>query len=138
RVEVVAPLGHCRPWSITKFFSALDVGLRPIIACRYFVMPTTSSVFVRDAHRLARNDLFLRCALGRSAGHVVGWKGLGEHAVHPVGPTAVVLDDLINDLGHGSLLILMGGGAAAGFLDQRQWRRWRSLPKNAAVRYRVL
>src|SRR3984893_15785822 len=84
--------------------SALDVGLGSIIAGRHFVVPTTILVLVRDARRVSPNDLFFRCALRPSAGHVVGREGLGEHPIDPVGPTAVMFDDLIGDLGHVSLL----------------------------------
>src|SRR6266702_2544601 len=44
--------------------SALDVGLGSIVACRHFVVPAAILVLVRDARRVSRHDLFLRCALG--------------------------------------------------------------------------
>src|SRR6266568_2177001 len=80
--------------------SALDVGLGSIIAWRHFVVPTAVLVLVLDAGRDPRYDLFLGRALGRLAGQVVGREGLGEHPIDAVGPTAVVLDDFIGDLGH--------------------------------------
>src|SRR6266567_5314559 len=82
------------------FRSALDVGLGPIIAWRHFVVPTAVLVLVLDAGRVPRYDLFLGRALRRSAGQVVGREGLGEHPIDAVGPTAVVLDDFIGNLGH--------------------------------------
>ena len=44
-----------------KIPSALDVGLGSITAWRRFVVPTTILVFVRNAHRVSRNELLLRC-----------------------------------------------------------------------------
>src|SRR6202030_3838755 len=87
--------------------SALDVGLGSVTSPRHFVVPSAILVLVRDARRVSRDDLLLRRALGRFACHVVGREGLGEPPIDPIGPTAVVLDDLICDLGHASLLTLM-------------------------------
>src|ERR1700704_2347584 len=92
--------------------STLDVGLGSIVAGRHFVVPATILVLVRDARRFSGHDLFLRRALRRPAGHVVGGKGLGEDPVHPIGPTAVMLDDLIGDLGHLSLLTPMNASSS--------------------------
>src|SRR5262249_48101432 len=86
-------LASCNP-------SALDVGLGPIGARRPFVVPTTILVLVRDGRALSRHDLFLGRAFRRLAREVVGGEGLGEYPVDPVGPAAVVLDDLVGDLGH--------------------------------------
>src|SRR2546430_2568323 len=96
-----------RPSLANEGTSALDVGLGSIVACRHFIVPATILVLIRDVRRVSWDDLFLRCALRRSAGHVVGRKGLGEPPINPVRPTAVMFDDLIGDLGHASLLMLV-------------------------------
>src|SRR5258705_4080264 len=83
---------------------AFDVGLGSVTAWRHFIVPATILVLVRDAGRLSRNHLLLRCALRRFASQVVGREGLGEHGTHAVSPTAVMFDDLIGDLAHLSLL----------------------------------
>jgi hypothetical protein len=49
--------------------------------------------------------LFAGGAFRGFAGEVVRREGLGEDAVDLVGPAAVVLDDMIGDLGHGSRLV---------------------------------
>src|SRR4051794_35987493 len=69
-------------------------------------MPKTILVFIGDASRLARNDLFSRCTLRGSARHVVTGERLGEHPTDAVSPAAVMFDDLICDLGHVWLLAM--------------------------------
>src|ERR1700704_2969139 len=87
--------------------SALDVGLWAIVAARDFIVPTAVLVLVGDAGRDAGDDLFPGGALGRLARQVMGLEGLGVDPIDPVRPPAVMLDDLIGDLGHVSLLALM-------------------------------
>src|ERR1700734_1175658 len=99
--------------------SALDVGLRPVGAGGQLLVPPPVGVFPRDGPGFARYVLFAGGALRRLAGEVVGREGLGEDAVDLVGPAAVVLDDMVGDLGHGSrltdagfVLIIAPDGAA--------------------------
>src|ERR1700704_2055854 len=87
--------------------SALDVGLGTIGAFRDLAVPLTLVVLIRDAGRAARHLLLAGGALRRPAGQVVRGISLGEHPVDPVGPAAVMLDDLIGDLGHVSLLVVV-------------------------------
>src|SRR6266516_3512675 len=63
-------------------------------------MPVPILVFVGNARCISRDNLFARSALRRAAGHVVARERLGEHAVYPIGPAAVMLDDFIGDLRH--------------------------------------
>ena len=70
-----------------KIPSALDVGLGSITAWRRFVVPTTILVFVRNAHRVSRNELLLRCVIRRSASQVMRREGLGEHPIDLIDPT---------------------------------------------------
>src|SRR5580700_3703663 len=84
--------------------SALDVGFRPIGACGQLLVPPAVGVFPRDGSGFSRHMLFAGGAFRGLAGEVVGREGLGEDAVDLVGPAAVVLDDMIGDLGHGSRL----------------------------------
>ena len=95
--------------SLEQRFLALDVGLGPIATWRRFVVPTTTFVFVRNIRCVSRNDLLVRRAIRRLASQVMRWKGFGKHPVDAIGPTTVMLDNLVNNLGHISLLMLMGG-----------------------------
>src|SRR5580704_2268281 len=85
--------------------SALDVGLRPIIAGRNLVMPKTVLVFIGDTPGLSANDLFPCRSFRGFARHVVRPEGFGEHAIDPVSPAAVVFDDFVRDLAHLTLPI---------------------------------
>src|SRR4051794_19369567 len=84
--------------------SALDVRLGPIAASREFVVPATVLVLPGDARGLARHDLLPCRAFRSSVGLIVGGEGLGEDVAHLVGPSAVMFDDLVADLGHEWLL----------------------------------
>src|SRR3954470_992272 len=84
--------------------SALDVRLGPIAASREFGVPATVLVLPGDARGLARHDLLPCRAFRRSVGLIVAGEGLGEDVAHLVGPSAVVFDDLVADLGHEWLL----------------------------------
>src|SRR5215213_8287957 len=84
--------------------SALDVRLGPIAASREFVVPATVLVLPGDARGLARHDLLPCRAFRSSVGLIMGGEGLGEDVAHLVGPSAVMFDDLVADLGHEWLL----------------------------------
>src|SRR3954470_19920719 len=84
--------------------SALDVRLGPIAPSREFVVPATVLVLPGDARGLARHDLLPCRAFRCSVGIIVGGEGLGEDVAHLVGPSAVMFDDLVADLGHEWLL----------------------------------
>ncbi len=83
---------------------ALDVGLGPIAAWRLFFAPTTIFAFVRNIRRNSWNELLLRCTFRCLASQVMRRKSFGIHPVDSIGLTTVVLDNFVNDLGHGSLL----------------------------------
>src|SRR3954452_21627126 len=84
--------------------SVLDVRLGSIAASREFVVPATVLVLPGDARGLARHDLLPCRAFRCSVGIIVGGEGLGEDVAHLVGPSAVMFDDLVADLGHEWLL----------------------------------
>src|ERR1700686_4997663 len=81
-------------------YSTFDIGFRPIVAGRTFLMPTTLAVFVRDGRRISRNYLFSRSSLRRLSSGIVRRKGFRKCLAGPIGPTAVVLNDFICDLSH--------------------------------------
>ena len=58
-----------------------------------------------------------RSAALRSARCVVARERLGENPIDPVGPASVVFDDLIGNLSHEWLLVLLGRLAAGGGQD---------------------
>src|SRR3954452_19525669 len=80
--------------------SVLDVRLGSIAASREFVVPATVLVLLGDARGLARHDLLPCRAFRCSVGIIVGGEGLGEDVAHLVGPSAIMFDDLVADLGH--------------------------------------
>src|SRR3954452_5646824 len=84
--------------------SVLDVRLGSIAASREFVVPATVLVLPGDARGLARHDLLSCRAFRCSVGLIMGGEGLGEDVAHLVGPSAVMFDDLVADLGHEWLL----------------------------------
>src|SRR3954454_22974559 len=84
--------------------SSLDVRLGPIAASREFAVPATVLVLPGDARGLARHELLPCRAFRCSVGIIVGGEGLGEDVAHLVGPSAVMFDDLVADLGHEWLL----------------------------------
>jgi hypothetical protein len=92
---------------LLKIPSALDVGLGSITPWRRFVVPTTILVFVRDARRVSRDDLLLRCAFCSTISQVMGREGFGEHPINPISPPTIMFDDLIDDPSHLSLLTLL-------------------------------
>ena len=61
RWVTVDPRNPCSAGLRLKIPSALDVGLGSITPWRRFVVPTTILVFVRNARRVSRNELLLRC-----------------------------------------------------------------------------
>src|SRR5215213_5661443 len=61
-------------------------------------------VLVGDARGFSRHTLSPSRALRRIACLVVRREGLREDPVSPISPTAVVLDNLVGDRGHVSLL----------------------------------
>src|SRR5258707_7765854 len=89
------------------FPSSLDISIGSISAGRQFVVPTPIVVFVRDGCRLPGDDLFPRRALRSRTGQVVARKWFREHPIDAIGPTPIVFDDLVGDLGHGWLLTLI-------------------------------
>ena len=61
-------------------------------------MPTTILVFVRNARRISRKDLLLRCAICRFASQAMRREGFGEHPIDLIGPTTVMFDNRIDYL----------------------------------------
>src|SRR5215470_9430975 len=63
-------------------------------------MPTAIAIFVGNASRLTGDTLLARGLFRCPVSFRVSRKGLREHAVDAIGPSAIVLDNLIDDLGH--------------------------------------
>ena len=85
--------------------SSLYRRVRPILAVCQLLVPMAALVFVGNAGGLARNELLPRGTFRGLAGEVVGREGLGEDAISAVSPAAVMLDDLVSDLVHRSILV---------------------------------
>src|SRR5262249_53090641 len=110
RARLVSPCGYHQDdcTSCSRFKpSVLDAGLGPIIARRDFLVPATVLVLVRDTGCLPGDQLLPRGTLGRFMGSRVRRKSFGVHPVDPVGPSPIMLDDLVRDFGHVVLLTLI-------------------------------
>src|SRR5437764_5966227 len=99
--------------------SALYFDVGPIVAARYFLMPVAARVFPGNGAGFARHVLFRGGALRCVPGRFVRRKCFGKRAVDLISPAAVVLDDAINDLGHGA-------GFPPGYVSQAY--AWQGVP----------
>src|SRR5579862_1780483 len=72
-------------------------------------MPVAVSVFPGNGGGISRDVLLSGSTLGGAARRVVGRESLGKDAIDPIGPSAVMFDDLIRNFGHVSLLRVFGG-----------------------------
>src|SRR5262249_532609 len=95
-----ASLGPCADETLPRRSSTLDVGLGPIGTGGDFVVPAALLVFPGNRGGLARKNLLAGGALGRFSGLIVSGECFRERAIDPVGPSSIVLDDLVSDLGH--------------------------------------
>jgi len=57
------------------------------VPLRKRTLPTTILVFLRNARRVSRNELLLRCVIRRSASQVMRREGFGEHPIDLIDPT---------------------------------------------------
>src|SRR5262249_22525648 len=81
--------------------SAGDLGLRPVGAVGELLVHHALGVLIDDAVGVAGDALLPRGPAGGGEGGVVAREGLGIAALDPIGPAAVVLDDLILQVRHG-------------------------------------
>ena len=91
------------PHIFAKTLSAVHLGFRPVLAIRDFLVPATVLVLPGDPDILARRSLFARSPVRGRAGRRVTGEGLGIDSVGPLGPAAIVLDDVVDDLAHDAL-----------------------------------
>ena len=66
----------------------LDVGLGPVLAGRYFIVPFALRILVADELGFARDLLLRRDRVGGTLGRVPGLERLGIDAIQPIGTTA--------------------------------------------------
>jgi hypothetical protein len=92
--------------SMARLTLHFDVG--PVVAARYFLMPFAAWVFPGNGAGSARYVLFLAHSLPPAPGRLMRWECFGKCAVDLIGPAAVVLDNAINDLGHGAGFLSAG------------------------------
>src|SRR6202012_5799055 len=71
-----------------------------IVAARELLMPLARGVFVLDLAGFAGNALLGRGPRGGLVGRLPRREPLGKNVADLIGPTAVVLDDLVGDVGH--------------------------------------
>src|SRR6185312_14655520 len=88
--------GRPRPGSLLT----LHLGVGAVVALVQLLMPDAAFVFPADRRLVAGDALLAGGAAGGRLGGVVAAIGLGIDAVDPVGPAAVVLDELVDDLDH--------------------------------------
>src|SRR5262245_60989316 len=80
----------------------LHIRLRPVGPLGLFLLPFSPIVLVEDGGVLAGDALLAGGKFRGPSGGVMAGKGLGVGSANAVGPAAVVLDDLVGQLRHGS------------------------------------
>src|ERR1700733_8617550 len=90
-------------WRLATLPLVLDIGLRTGRAGGGFGMPLAVGGLVFDRLGAARHALLGGGAFGGGKGLGMGRKAFRKHAVHGVGPAAVMLDDLVSHMAHGEL-----------------------------------
>src|SRR6185312_11677083 len=102
---------HCSWHGAARLRRVLDVGVGPVAAGRRLDMPAALLVLVFDDLGVARHHLLGRRDFRRAARLLMRREGLGIDALDPVGPAAVVLDDLVGDVAHGWPSEVAGAGS---------------------------
>src|SRR5450432_2493653 len=83
--------------------AVFDIGLGAVRACSGLGVPFAVRGLVLDRLGTPRRPLFARRPLGGRQRRSVAGKALRKHTVDGVGPTAVMLNDLVGDVGHREL-----------------------------------
>src|SRR5712691_4887062 len=78
----------------------LDIGLGTVAASGRFGVPFAVGGLIFDRLGTAGHALFGGGALGSAKRCGMGRERLRKHAIHGVGPAAVMLNDLVGDVGH--------------------------------------
>lgn len=94
---------------------ALHLGLWAVCAGRRFIVPAALLVFIQDVCGLTRKDLLCSSTLGCLTRRVMAGERLRECAVDAIGPSAIMLDDLIPELAHVGFLIFVVSTLARAF-----------------------
>src|SRR3984893_2931631 len=87
----------------------LDDGVRAVSAAGGFRVPLALVILVLDGFRVAGDFLLLGGRLGGRERLGVGRERFRKYAVDFIGPAAVVLDDLVGDIRHGTPFGFAGG-----------------------------
>ena len=98
------PRAQGSDYTIFFFVFVFDFGLGSIRSRIELLVPGTVLGLIFDADRFARHALLAGRTLGRCERRVVTREGLREGAPRLVCPAILVLDDLVDDLRHRSLL----------------------------------
>src|SRR6185312_14942482 len=101
--------------------SVADLGVRTVVAAFLFLAPLAGSVLVFDRPALPWRALLLGGSRGGGVGRLAGGEGLGKDVARLIGPSAVMLDDRINDMAHRAFPLVAGGGPPR----RSMWRRRR-------------
>src|SRR5712671_1857606 len=89
----------------------LDIGLGPVAASGRFGVPFAVGGLIFDRLGTAGHALFGGGALGSAKRCGMGRERLRKHAIHGVGPAAVMLNDFVGDVGHWGELVSCWCGA---------------------------
>jgi hypothetical protein len=77
-----------------------NIGGGTIVAARGFFVPFAVGIFVLDGLCAAGDTLLQSGSMCGSPCCAMIGKGFGKHTINRIGPTAVVLNDLVYDMGH--------------------------------------
>src|SRR6185437_4610286 len=107
--------------SLRAEMSVPDLGVRAVVAAFFFLMPIAGTVLVFDRPALPWRALLGRRSGRGGVGRLAGGEGLGKDVARLIGPSAVMLDDRINDMAHRAFPLVAGGGPPR----RSMWRRRR-------------
>jgi len=80
--------------------SAFHVGRRPVVALRDLVVPSPGTILIFNRLGFARYRLLSGCSFGCIPRLIMRWECFRKDVTYFVGPSAVVLYNLIMDIGH--------------------------------------
>src|ERR1700679_2960019 len=100
----------CEIWRVAALPLVLDIGLGTVAAGGGLGMPLAVGGLVFDRLGAARHPLLSGGAFGGGKRLGMGRKAFRKHAIHGIGPAAVMLDDLVGHMAHWELASAGGHG----------------------------
>src|ERR1700676_3638031 len=100
-------------WRVAALRFVLDIGLGTVAAGGGLGVPFAVGGLVFDCLGAARHALLGGGAFGGGKRLGMGREAFRKHAIHRVGPAAVMLDDLVSHMAHGELAFAGAAGVNA-------------------------